>query len=141
MLAAVHGVFDRSICTLTSPRLVSKVSTWKPLCGTFVGGVPTSLMPGGRERVGLAPGEALAEALAEKALKRYGIDEVVVLGRAIVNDMARGDRAALALHQLAAARAGHLGDETAALLEAGASARGGDCGARHAGAPSTLRRL
>src|SRR4051812_11033314 len=65
MLAAVHGVFDRSIWTLMSPRLVWKVSTWKPLCGTAVGGVPMSLMPGGRERVGLAPGEALLEALAE----------------------------------------------------------------------------
>src|SRR5688572_19716166 len=38
MLAAVHGVFERSISTLTTPRLVLNVTTWKPLVGGLVAG-------------------------------------------------------------------------------------------------------
>src|SRR5687767_13374649 len=54
MLAAVHGVTDRSISILITPWVVSNVTTWKPRCGGCVGGRPTSLTPGGSEGAGLA---------------------------------------------------------------------------------------
>src|SRR5262245_55544498 len=64
MLAAVHGVFDRSISTWTWPRLVSKVRTWKPERGGSVGGRPTSLMPSGSGD-GLSPGLGLGKSLCQ----------------------------------------------------------------------------